>query len=79
MANPAIEKLIEILDNDLPRSTLFQRKVPALAEAFHADQHETDLAGSTALALAEGRIPLWNVFLEKRFICRTISSICNTS
>jgi hypothetical protein len=36
MANPAIEKLIESLDNDLPRSALFQQKVPALAEAFDA-------------------------------------------
>jgi hypothetical protein len=38
MANPAIEKLIESLDNDLPRSALFQKKVPALAEAFDADR-----------------------------------------
>jgi len=37
MANPAIEKLIESLDNDLPRSALFQKKVPALAKAFDAD------------------------------------------
>ena len=38
MANPAIEKLIESLDNDLPRSALIQKKVPALAEAFDADR-----------------------------------------
>jgi len=38
MANPVIEKLIESLDNDLPRSTLFQKKAPALAEAFDADR-----------------------------------------
>jgi len=38
MVNPAIEKLIESLDNDLPRSAVFQRKVPALAEAFHAER-----------------------------------------
>ncbi len=36
MANPAIQKLIESLDNDLPRSALFREKVPALAEAFDA-------------------------------------------
>ena len=38
MANPAIEKLIESLENDLPRSALFQQKVPALAEAFDAER-----------------------------------------
>ncbi len=38
MANPVIERLIESLDNDLPRSALFQKKVPALAEAFDADR-----------------------------------------
>lgn len=37
MANPAIERLIEILDSNLPRSILFQKNVPVLAEAFHAD------------------------------------------
>ena len=37
MANPAIEKLIESLDSDLPRSALFQKKIPALAEAFDAE------------------------------------------
>jgi len=37
MANPAIEKLIESLDNDLPRSALFQKKVPALVEVFDGD------------------------------------------
>ena len=36
MANQSIEKLIESLDNDLARSSLFQEKVPALAEAFDA-------------------------------------------
>jgi hypothetical protein len=43
MANPAIEKLIESLDNDLPRSALFQKKVPALAEAFDAGRMKTTL------------------------------------
>ncbi len=46
MANPAIEKLIESLDNDLPRSALFQKKVPALAEAFDADQMKQILQGA---------------------------------
>jgi hypothetical protein len=36
MANPAIQKLIESLDHDLPRSTQFREKVPALREAFDA-------------------------------------------
>jgi hypothetical protein len=36
MANPAILELIGSLDNDLPRSALFQQKVPALAKAFDA-------------------------------------------
>ena len=43
MANPAIEKLIESLDNDLPRSALFQKKIPALAEAFDADRMKQTL------------------------------------
>ena len=38
MANPAIEKLIKSLDNDLPRSPLFRKKIPALTEAFDADR-----------------------------------------
>lgn len=37
MANPSIERLIEILDSNLPRSILFQKNVPVLAEAFHAE------------------------------------------
>jgi len=36
MANPAIQKLIERLDHDLPHGALFQEKVPALPEAFDA-------------------------------------------
>jgi phosphotransferase family enzyme len=38
MASPAIEKLIESLDNDLPRSALIQEKLPALAAAFDAER-----------------------------------------
>src|SRR5437867_290120 len=37
MANPANKKLIDSLENDLPRSALFQKKIPALAKAFDAD------------------------------------------
>jgi hypothetical protein len=36
MPNPALEKLIGSLENDLSRSALLQKKVPALAEAFDA-------------------------------------------
>lgn len=38
MANPAVEKLIEILDSNLPRSILFQKNIPVLAEAFHVER-----------------------------------------
>src|SRR5512134_3573880 len=38
MANPAIETLIQGLENDLPRSALFQKKVPALTKAFDAQR-----------------------------------------
>ncbi len=37
MANSLVEQLIETLDSNLPRSLLFQKNVPVLAEAFHAD------------------------------------------
>jgi hypothetical protein len=43
MANPAITELIARLDNDLPRSALFQQKVPALAKAFDADRMKPTL------------------------------------
>jgi hypothetical protein len=36
MVNPAVQKLIENIDNDLPRSALFRKKAPALLEAFDA-------------------------------------------
>ena len=37
MPNPAIEKFIESLDGNLPRSVMFQKNIPVMAEAFHAD------------------------------------------
>jgi thiamine kinase-like enzyme len=37
MASPAVEQLIAILDSNLPRSVLFQKNVPVLAQAFHAE------------------------------------------
>jgi len=43
MANPAIEKLIGSLDNDLPLSALYQKKTPALAEAFDAGRMKQTL------------------------------------
>ena len=54
MANPAIEKLIESLDNDLPRSALLQKKVPALSEAFDAGRMKTILQ-ETLLGSGEGQ------------------------
>ena len=54
MANQSIEKLIEGLDNDLARSVLFQKKVPALAEAFDAGRMKTTLQ-EALLGPAEGR------------------------
>src|ERR1041385_1936813 len=38
MASPAIQNLIQSLDNDLPRSALVQKKVRELAEGFNAEQ-----------------------------------------
>jgi len=43
MASPAIAKLIESLDNDLPRSALLQKKIPALAEAFDVERMKQTL------------------------------------
>jgi hypothetical protein len=43
MANPALEKLLASLDSDLPRSALFHKKVPALAEAFDAERMKQTL------------------------------------
>ena len=43
MASPTIEKLIESLDNDLPRSALVQEKLPALAAAFDAERMKPTL------------------------------------
>ena len=36
MVNPAVQKLIDNLENDLARSALFREKAPALLEAFDA-------------------------------------------
>jgi hypothetical protein len=38
MASSAVEQLIEILDSNLPRSILFQKNIPVLAEAFHVER-----------------------------------------
>ena len=38
MANPELANLLASLDNDLPRSALFKKKVPALSEAFDAER-----------------------------------------
>lgn len=54
MANPAIERIIESLDNDLPRSALFREKVPALAEAFDANRMTQTLHDSL-LETSDGR------------------------
>lgn len=43
MTNPAMTELMERLDNDLPRSALFQQKVPALAKAFDAERMKQTL------------------------------------
>jgi Phosphotransferase enzyme family len=43
MANQSLEKLLESLDNDLPRSALFHEQVPALAEAFNAERMKQTL------------------------------------
>ena len=54
MANPELEKLLASLDNDLPRSALFQKKVPALAEAFDAERMRQTLQDAL-LDTREGR------------------------
>jgi hypothetical protein len=54
MASPPIEKLIESLENDLPRSAQLQKKVPALFEAFDAGRMKTTLQ-ETLLGPEEGR------------------------
>ena len=38
MPNPAFEKLIQGLDSYLPRSVVFQKNIPVLAEALQADR-----------------------------------------
>src|SRR5688572_4189827 len=54
MANLELEKLLASLDNDLPRSALFKKKVPALAEAFDAEQMKQTLQDAL-LGSAEDR------------------------
>lgn len=54
MASASIQKLIEGLENDLPRSAQLQQNVPALAEAFNADRMKSTLQ-ETLLGPAEGR------------------------
>ena len=79
MASQSIQKLIESLDNDLPRSALLQKKVPALSEAFDAGADEDNFTGDAPGSGRTVGIPLSNVFLEKRFTCWTISLICNSN
>src|SRR5688572_22480231 len=43
MPSQSIQKLLEGLENDLPRSAQLQQKVPALAEAFDAGRMKTTL------------------------------------
>jgi hypothetical protein len=43
MASQAIATLIGQLENDLPRSALFRKKVPALAKAFDAERMKSTL------------------------------------
>jgi len=54
MAQQSIKELIESLDNDLPRSALYQKKAPALAQAFDAGRMKTTLQ-EALLGPAEGR------------------------
>lgn len=54
MASQLIQKLIESLDNDLARSALLQKKVPALTKAFDAGRMKTTLQ-EALLGPAEGR------------------------
>src|ERR1041385_457872 len=43
MASPAIQNLLQSIENDLPRSALVQKKVPALAEGFNAERMKSAL------------------------------------
>src|SRR5688500_14709945 len=54
MAHQSLKELIESLDNDLPRSAMYQKKVPALAEAFDAERMKTNLQ-EALVGPAEGR------------------------
>lgn len=53
MAKQSIEKLLESIDNDLPRSALFHEKVPALAKAFDAERMKPILQ-ETLIGLVDG-------------------------
>ena len=57
MASPPIEKLIQNLDNDLPRSAAIQAKLPALAAAFDADRMKSILQ-SALMGPADGPFSL---------------------
>jgi hypothetical protein len=54
MTHQSIKELIESLDTDLPRSAMYQKKVPALAEAFDAERMKTNLQ-EALVGPAEGR------------------------
>ena len=43
MASPTVEKLIQSLENDLPRSVLIREKMPALAAGFDAAEMKSAL------------------------------------
>ena len=54
MPSESIQKLLEGIENDLPRSALLQKKVPALAEAFNAGRMKEALQ-ETLLGPGDGR------------------------
>ena len=54
MASQSIQNLLDGIENDLPRSALLQKKVPALAEAFNAGQMKKILQ-ETLIGPVEGR------------------------
>lgn len=54
MPSQSTQKLLEGIENDLPRSTQLQEKVPALAEAFNAERMQETLQ-ETLLSQEDGR------------------------
>lgn len=66
MVNPATEKLIQSLDNDLSRSAAFQKKVPALAEAFDANKMMRTLQDAL-LEPSDGHYSIINCVPGKEF------------